>query len=51
MECNFSDAKSEHFRYLGPIINKDGKNADDVTYRIKVGLSGGVLLVIYAIDY
>ena len=53
MECHFSKSrsidnevvkidnqeisKSEHFRYLGSMINKDGEFDDDVTYRIKVG--------------
>ena len=53
MECHFNKSrsrdnevvkidnqeipKSEHFRYLGSIISKDGELCDDVTHRIKVG--------------
>ncbi|KAI8572445.1 hypothetical protein RHMOL_Rhmol01G0199200 [Rhododendron molle] len=29
--------KSDHFRYLGSIISRDGEIADDVTHRIQVG--------------
>ena len=29
--------KSDHFRYLGLMISKDGEFGDDVTHRIKVG--------------
>ena len=52
MHCNFSEGKkdmegvslegvvisqSNHFKYLGSIIQKDGRCEEDISHRIKAG--------------